>query len=117
MPTKKAIKKTAKRPAKKAARKPTKKRTTRSEFTRIMAGLEKGKQPIGKQRPSKYFVEASFVSDRALSREEIAALETQLITVIAEPNDEWATGVGPDHMTFETTECGVVVRASRRRMS
>ena len=115
MPTKKATKKAAKRPAKKAARKPAKKRTTRSDFARIMAGLQKGEQPIKKTKPTQYLVEASFVADRPMSREEIRAIEGQLTTVMEEPTDDWAVGVPDDHMSFRTTGLRVRVRSSRQR--
>ena len=115
MPTTNATKTAAKRPAKKAARKPAKKRTTRSDFARIMAGLQKGEQPIKKTKPTQYLVEASFVADRPMSREEIRAIEGQLTTVMEEPTDDWAVGVPDDHMSFRTTGLRVRVRSSRQR--
>ena len=110
MPTKKrhTKKRAPKRPA-------PRKKAERSDFARIMAGLEKGVQPIKKTKESQYVVEMSFVSDRRLSDKELSAIQGQLALVVEEPSDEWATKVPEDHMSFSTKDVRVGLRFSRQR--
>jgi len=110
MPTKKQPKK---KPALKRAA--PKRKVKRSDFSRIMAGLEKGVQPIKKDKPSQYVAEIAFVSNRVLTHDEIDAVKSQLAVVVEEPSDEWATGVSADHMSFTTKDVRLSLKRSRQR--